>query len=304
MPVTAWGVNSLAQQEIITKTLSSLSNVAAGQIATLDIKDTALYHRVVFEISHGAVPAVMTQAEMKANIEWIKLTLYGPAVNGGNLELVNLRGDDFISTINDTYDVSAVDGELEYIFGVDHLESPEARRQTGLGTLGIDIAQFEIKLKDTLVSPTIKAYAEVEDIAVPPGRMRKLSYQSDSATLEGKMEISDVRVQGPNTMLKALHFSTDVFDHFKIEADDEKIIEAPVTVIKRLNNSKATHTRGRTVVAGYTHIDFAGDSNKRLVPTQGWNNFVIEANVKTGAVLPAPFRIIKEVIIGEPIVYS
>jgi hypothetical protein len=225
-----------------TKRLPSLSNVGAGQTATLNCPVGLTYDRIDFEYSG------VTLAQMK-NIEVV--------VNGK--PVMTFKDANRIKALNDYYRRSETTGFLTLWFARPEQKTVQEQRLTALGTADVSTLAINMDIDAGADNPVIVGYA-VQSEPAPLGAFIKVrEFQFDSA-VAGDFEVSTLP-KGPRIL--ALHaFKADI-DNLEVELDSQKVFEGSKTFIQSVQKSYGRFPQ--TALA--THFDTAleGDLSQALV---------------------------------------
>lgn len=275
---------------INTRKLNTITNVQAGEVATLEVPTGArMYHRLEIQVSD--TNGIVSKANMKTFFENIKVSVFGDAY--GSLDLIDLKSADFFENVLDFYNVQYEDGLLIIPFVVDHFENPLKRLGSALGTSDLRSCEVEFTIASGVVAPKLTAYAVYDRVARPMGMVRRFHYQTFNVSAAGDYQISNPSIMG-QLGLKALHFTTSKITDVEVKTNDLVIREAPLAILKRENQFRATH-EGRTEGAGYTHIDFAGDDGDRIVNMARVNDFQLKLAMSGSE---NQMRMIAETVVG------
>lgn len=268
--------------------LPSFSAVAAGETANLSIPVTATYAAIHIEHRHGAGSALATKAEIAANLGAIRLVVDGTVL--WNITAANLI------KLNDYYKFIWEDGVLSLVFSRPYFEDVLAQDNFALGTADIRNATLEVEIKSGVVSPGLKAWAEVfSKPNMPLGQFIKIEDTHYGAGASaGVRELSDLPVVGNELGLKALHFTTADISGVEIKANGRVLHDATKEVVKVSQNIGAYKTTGRAWQAGMYHLDFAGNRYSEILETTGLRDFRVKPTVTSAS----SFAVIHELVIG------
>ena len=229
--------------------LPSLSRVAAGSKATLEMPIGPTFFNTVFSVT-GTGLAV-------TDIEGITVLIDGKEVQKySNLQ----RLVDF----NNYYNRSA-DTIAEFMLHFFRAEMADAiyRRASGIGTA--DVATFHIELDIAAGAPVdiaIVAHAYVNPERQPLGTFLKLREYPFNSAVSGQVEISNLPRKAWYT---ALHLFKADISAVEVEVDSVKQIDATKAIMER-QQKEATPIRRIPMTAKATTIDFLteGDAQQSL----------------------------------------
>ncbi len=230
----------------IKKKLPSLSNVAPGSKATLNIPRGRTYKKITLEYSGTG----LTRALMK-NIELL--------INGKQVQYY--RNGDVLDFINDYYGRSDTAGFLTLWFDKPELILPQEERALGLGTADVQNVQLRFDIDATVTSATIDAHAETDD-PQPLGFFTKVKEFQFQASTTGTFEVDSIP-KGPRIM--AIHLDKNDVTNVELEINSTKVVEGSKTLLQAWQKEY-----GRVPSANQTQIEWMeeGDIKTALATTQ------------------------------------
>lgn len=271
--------------------LPAFQAVAAGQVASLNIPTGQAFHSIGLRIQHEATPVDMPVADMKTEIEWIKLKI---ARRGqGQRTYWDVTGAKLVER-NDFYNLPDAAGLLGLYFAVPYFNSVDAEDLFKLGTLDVSNIVLEVKFASSVVNPIIEAHGFVYDAANEPlgdfVRLNSLSYSAAAAA--GIREIADLPVTGPGMYLKALHIDDDNIDDVELRINNAEFRTFDMSLNRWVSDLETFRTGQRSWQSGYTHIDLAGNRAAEIMPTGGIRDFRLKLNFSAAGA----FEILTETI--------
>jgi hypothetical protein len=258
--------------------LPAFQAVAPGQVASLNVPLGRIYHSIVLRVKHEATPVDMPLADMKTEIEWVKLKI---ARNGQGQRL---RWDVTAAKLvdrNDYYNMPDAAGALGLYFAAPYFNAVGSEDIFRMGTLDVASVVLEVKFASTVVNPSIEAHGLVYDEPNEPlGSFVDLwttSYGADASA--GVREISNLPVTGPGMALKALHIDTDNIDGVELRVNNGEFRTFDMSLNRIVSDIETFRTGPRTWQAGYTHIDLAGNRAAEIMPTAGIRDFRLKLDM-------------------------
>ncbi|WP_404402978.1 major capsid protein P2 [Idiomarina seosinensis] len=219
------------------KQLPSLSNVAAGSTATLELPLGHTYDRVTLEYA-GVTPAQMKNIQVVINgkVIW------------------QLKTAERLNQLNAYYNRAVNAGFLDFHFVRPEFDNIDFRRLFAIGTA--DVATFSIKFDiDAAASaPVVTAHA-VQSLNSPLGLITKIKEFPTSTATSGAKEIDSLPKQA---RIGAIHlFGKADISRAEVEVDSYKQYEASKALGEKLQSDI-----GRTPLdANGTTIDFVREGN-------------------------------------------
>lgn len=275
--------------------MESFSNVAPGAIATANLPVTKAYYGIMLKIQHGASPALMTKAQMKTLLKDIRLQIAGPNIPTDRVWELSAQN---LIVRNDFYRIPSADGVLPLIFAEPYWDNPVNEARFKLGTQDLTSVQIQVEFDSTVVNPIIEGFMyEYDGPNEAFGRFIRLAEYQQSNAATGKIEITDIPVQGNGLGLKALHFSTNAIGEIELRAGSKVIYEDRTELRNVLHNLIANRTEGRTPDAAYTHLDLTGNAIANVFNTTGWRDF----RVKMDRTASGAFTVLVETVIGQDV---
>ncbi|MES2637417.1 MAG: major capsid protein P2 [Pseudomonadota bacterium] len=249
--------------------LPSISRVVAGSIAILELPIGSTYQFIRFGATGTALAVGM--------IELIRVIVDGRVIQEyKNLQRLfdsNIYHNRSADTVND----------FSLYFRDDDYDQLAAKRTPALGTDGLQTVNIEITLGATFpANGTLVAHALIDTKREQLGVFTRIRETSINSAVAGQIEY-DKLVRG-GAVYKAIHLWKADISSVILEADGNKIIEAPKAVLERIQKSVRPVARV-PVTAKATHIDFCleGDDGD-LLNTAGMNDLRIRMNFDTSGV--------------------
>ena len=280
---------------ITLRKMEPVNNVAQGAIATAKLGVDRAFHSAFFTVHHtksGSSSVPMSIADMKTHIEELKLTLVD-AATGNSTDIWEISGKNFLEWLK-FYGYPEKGGILYLPFAQIHWDNPAEEAKFKLGTSDLRAVQISIKLGGSVVAPVIEGYASEYEYNEPLGRFLRLQENQTSNSVKGKLEITDLPIQGAGIGLKALHLTTDKVSDIEFRVDRDVIYEDVVLVRKFVQRVKSFRTQGRTHNTNWTHLDFAGNQTRNIFDTSSWRDIRLIPNMTAATT----FTVISEMIVG------
>lgn len=249
--------------------LPSISRVVAGAVAILELPINPTYQFIRF----GATGTALTAAMIKL----IRVIVNGQVVQEykdlTRLMDLNSFHNRSVDTVND----------FCLWFRDDDYDELAGKRTPAFGTEGLQTLNIEITLDPTFpANGTLISHAFIDTKREPLGVFTRIRETSINSAVAGQIEY-DKLVKG-GAMYKAVHLFKADISSIILEADGNKIIEAPKAVLERAQKSVRPVAR-IPVTAKATHIDFCleGDDGD-LLNTVGMNDLRIRMVFDTAGV--------------------
>ncbi len=233
----------------LTTRMPSLSNVAKGGTATLNMPIGRTYERLILTY------AGVTRAQMRS----IKVVIDGkPVMEWADAEQ--------LAALNAYYGRHDASGQLTLWFVRPEMTELAQQRVTGLGTGDrqgngrVSTLQLEIDIASEAENPTIRAHAIQSDQA-PLGMINKVKRFTYSSATAGQFEIDNIP-KGPRLMAVHLHKDADDVSRVEVEQNSRKILEGDKSLIQYLQRES-----GRKPQAKYLALDWTqeGDIYQSIV---------------------------------------
>ncbi|MBY8270208.1 hypothetical protein KW521_12625 [Vibrio fluvialis] len=220
------------------KKLNSLSNVAAGSTATLELGKGLSYHQVILQYS-GITLAQMKNIRMEVNGK-----VFQTYKDGNELDLINQhfsRG-------------AAENGYLVLHFARPELDDLLQQRTFALGTADISTLVMRIDIDAAAAAPVIEAYA-LQGQQMPMGYITKMKSYPVSFATGGTHEID--KLPTPATArIAAIHLLTDKVTHAELEVNGNIAFQAPKSL-----EAKIQKDAGRTPSDSKFTMDFIKEND-------------------------------------------
>lgn len=249
--------------------MPSLSRVAAGSKATLELPVGPTYHRLFF-IATGTGLDV-------TDIGRIDVLINGRVVQTfKNLQrLFDLNS--FYSRGADTV------GNFAIHFFNAQLADLVYRRAPGIGTA--DVQTFHVELDIAGAGPVdlaITAYAEIDPVSMPLGAFVNIREYPGNSSTSGEVEM-DKLPRGP--WYQALHLFKSDISAVQLEADGGsgpvRVIDATKAILERVQK-EASPVKRVPVTASATHVDFCVDGDlQNAIQTAGLKDLRLKMTLGT-----------------------
>jgi hypothetical protein len=169
-------------REIIS--VPSLSAVAAGQTATLDLPARDVYHGLIFTYTPGAVPAAANEATMKADLGNIRLKINGIVVREHTasqyLDILKFYQQEFEPGIFPIY------------FSEPWRTAAQGEDALSWGMQDVSNFQVEIDIASGATSPRLQAKAIIERVTRPLGAIKKFRRYTIPVTAAGVVNVTSL----------------------------------------------------------------------------------------------------------------
>ncbi|MFK5947944.1 MAG: major capsid protein P2 [Methylococcales bacterium] len=209
--------------------LPNLSNVVAGNTATLEIPVGSTYNKITFNVA-GVTNAQVSNIRVQVNGKTIQ-------------EYDDL---DQLDAINAFY--SRPQSGAYHTMWFERMELSEGwRRITGLGTLDVQTFTILMDIDAAAAAPIITAMAD-KSVGTPLGLIMKLKKFPVTFAASGEQDIDKIPRIGKIT---AMHFGKADVNNVVIKRDDVELIDASKNDLAQENAFY-----GRVAQNNYTHVDF------------------------------------------------
>lgn len=254
---------------IKTLKLPSLSRVAAGSKATLELPVGPTYHRIFFEASGTGLDVT--------DIGRIDVLINGRVVQ----TFKNLQR---LFDINSFYNRGADAATLFSLhFFQAHLADLVYRRAPGVGTS--DVQTFHIEIEVVAAAPTdlaITAYAEVDPLPSTLGAFINIREYPGNSSVAGLIEM-DKLPRGP--WYQAIHLFKADITNVELEVDNGtgpvRIVDAKKTILERAQK-EASPVKRVPVTASATHVDMCVDGDlQNAIQTAALTGFRLKMTLGT-----------------------
>jgi len=204
---------------------------------------------------------------------------------------------------NDYYGLPRSTGNLPIYFARPEMLSRAEEDNLAFGTADVRAARVEVTLAGTSVTPELQVFSvPILGAPRPHGQMLEVTSRPlpdiAGATTETYTNLVDGE-QG--RLLKSLHFNTAAIDSYKIEVRNKgaKAIftEGDVDLHALDAEMKAHKTGGYVAQAAMTHIQFAGERQSNMLPTNV-DEFRMTVDFNAAA---AGLSVLREQVIGNPL---
>ncbi len=215
------------------KKLPSLSNVAAGSTATLELPRGLTYHQIMLKYS-GVTLAQLQKIRMEVDGK-----VFQQYKDGAQLD-----------ALNQYYDRGAAEnGYIVLHFARPEFDTLAQQRHFALGTQDISTLAMRIDIDGAADSPKLEAYA-LEAEQSPFGYCTKLKSFPVSFATGGTHEVDNLPVPA-SARISAIHLMTDKVSHTELEINGNIAFQAP----KELE-AKIQKDAGRVPTASKFTLDF------------------------------------------------
>jgi hypothetical protein len=242
----------MARRKIL---LPSLSNVAVGSTAVLNLPVGGLtYEQVHFALT-DCTDAEVTNIRVKVNGEEIQFFEDGTTL------------EDF----NDYYGRPNTADVLSLYFSRPEMADLIRERATALGTLDIQTLTIEMDIDAGAAGVTITAYALVSEPTALGAftRIRRFPFNFGGS---GQVEMTGITY---GAAIQAMHFQKSNVSNVLIQESSKSVVNMPKTILEHMQKGY-----GRApVTALYTHVDFnlEGDPAQSLMTSARDANGVVRA---------------------------
>lgn len=250
--------------------LPSISRVTAAAVAILELPINPTYQFIRFGSTGTGLTAAMVKL-IRVIVDGRVIQEYKDLTRLIDLNAYHGRSAD---TVNDWV----------LWFRDDDYDDLAAKRTPALGTDGLQTVNIEITLDATFpANGTLVAHAFVDTKREQLNVFTRIRETSVNSVAAGMIDY-DKLVRG-GAVYKAIHLFKADISSITLEADGNKIIEAPKAVLERAQRSVRPVAR-IPVTTKATHIDFCleGDEGD-LLDTVGMNDLRIRMTLDTAGVV-------------------
>lgn len=264
--------------------LPPFQSVGPGNIAICPVPTGPSYHGFMVRVRHnpGAGMVDMTPADMETHIQEIRLILDGRT----KIELTGAE----LRYLNTYYGLTGIAGVLRLVFARPWARLPAVEYAMRYGTLDVRAASLEIKLSESVVSPTLEAYA-YQGTSERLGRHIEIRrYAQTYAGAGGEHDISDIPRE-PGMAIAAMHMGTSKCSAVKVLGNNTEVFNADRVVVNAYNGMY-----GRNIQTDYFPVDFvANNRHDTAIPAALFTDFRTRLTM-TGA--EPSFWVLAERVVG------
>lgn len=282
---------------IILRRSEPINNVSTGARSTVNLPADRALHSGFVVINHtksnSKVP--MTIADMRTHIEEIKLVITDDAT-GTSTDIWEITGENFLK-LQAYYGLPQKAGILYLPFSQIYWDNPMEEAYFKLGTEDIRSVQLQVKFDSTVKNPVAEGFVYEYEYNEPLGRFIRLQENAVSTSVSGKLELTDLPIQGVGQGLKALHLTTNNISSLELRVNREVLYEDVKKMREILPTIKTFRTTGRKPQSGWTHLDFAGNQMRNVFDVSSWQDVrLIPEMTASGS-----FTVISEMIVGHDV---
>lgn len=238
--------------------LPSMSNVAAGAVATLNCPVGLTYECFTLKYT-GVTLAQMTNIEVRVNGKTIQKFASGTELD----------------EINTYHGRKAASGYLNIWQVRPELKALLDQRMTALGTADVQTLSLLVEIDAAATAPVLVAYA-LQSVPQPLGLICKVKAFPVSFATSGEQEIDNLPKSGAR--VAAIHLMKSDVSKVEVELDSIKVIETPKALAEELQTKYGKTPQ--TAVA--THVDFLLDGDiKHAMATAGVQDFRVRPTIDT-----------------------
>lgn len=243
--------------------LPSVSNVAAGATATLDLPLGLTYDVLMVNLTNITL-AQLTNIEIRVNGKTVQEFATGTELD--NINKYHGR-------------LAFANGVLPIFFMRPELSLPGERAITALGTADIATLSFHADVDAACTSPAITIYAQ-QSAQTNLGVITKIRAFPRAAATSGDFEITNIPRSGAR--IACVHLFKADISHCVIKVDGREAVDATKTLLEQMQSAW-----GKTpVTASATHVDFVLNGNiQDALITAGVQDLLVRPTLDTeGAV--------------------
>lgn len=222
--------------------------IGAGQTATVQLPLGLTYHRfyIRMNVDVSGTATDVAVADWGTYIDEIRLIVDGDVK-------WQMDAADLVK-MNQFYGQTMVAGVLPIFLSRPWMRTLGGEDQTAYGTAAGSIDNFamEIDLKTGITINSLNVYA-TQSVGVPFGPHLRIQKYVHNQGLTGPAEISNI-TRG-NYSMCALHLNTAAITNVEVEVNNRQWLDFD----KAIRNAHY-ELSGRTVQAGFTHIDFMAEN--------------------------------------------
>lgn len=201
------------------------------------------YHKIAVDFKVNGV--ARTEAQLKDEVEEIVIKL-----NEKDLWRISLTNYLLVeTTVNRLFEIK--NGLVVLHFANEGIEGEIQQKLTSIGTYGVANMTLEVKLKSGLTSPTLKAYAQVDNVIETPNLVRHLRQKTWAVTETG---VYDKSIQGRRAEYRGVHLLETVANditNLQIKYENEYLIDCNPKVLESMNLD-----HGYKVASGQIYVPF------------------------------------------------
>lgn len=248
---------------LIIKPLPSLSNVVAGNKATLNCPVGLTYEKVTFAFS-GVTLAQLLNIEVVINGKVVQHYASGTE----------------LKALNDDYARPYTAGYLTLYFARPELATVQQQRLTAIGTLDVQTLTIQMDIDGAAAAPAITAHAVLSDPA-PLGQIVKVRGFPRTFAVGGKQEIDSLPTAVDGGIMAIHLFKSDI-TNVEVEMNSVKVRDQA----KVLGEAIQTEYGRVPQTALATHVDFCLDGDiHQALRVKGAKDFRVNPTLGTsGAV--------------------
>lgn len=282
---------------IILRRSEPINNVATGARSTVNLPADRALHSGFLVIEHtksnSKVP--MTIADMRTHIEEIKLVITDDAT-GTSTDIWEITGKNFLK-LQAYYGLPQKAGILYLPFSQIYWDNPMEEAYFKLGTEDIRSVQLQVKFDSTVKNPVAEGFVYEYEYNEPLGRFIRLQENTVSTSVSGKLELTDLPIQGVGQGLKALHLTTNNISSLELRVNREVLYEDVKKMREILPTIKTFRTAGRKPQSGWTHMDFAGNQMRNVFDVSSWQDVRLIPDMTASG----SFTVLSEMIVGHDV---
>lgn len=256
--------------------LSSVSSVAPGSTATVDLLIGPTYKKVMFEAT-GTGLTVGHIGRIRVLIDGKQAQVYKNLERLVDMNTYHGRGGDTA-------------GQFVLHFDRSELVDMSQRRAPGFGTA--DVQTFTIQIELPSGAPAniaIKGWAHIDTDPSPLGLIYKIVENQMSSSTSGVMEV-DKLLRGP--WYSCIHFFKPDISNVEVEVGSTRVIDAPKSVLERLQR-QASPVAKVPMTSKATTLDMLLEGNMfDSLMTQGLKEFRLKITLDS----PGSVEIVSETL--------
>lgn len=206
--------------------LQNFDNVAAGRTAKAKCDTGPRYHKITLDYKEAG--SRVNEATMEASIKNVIVKLNKTE----QWRISPARLFDIERSYNKDFAVQ--DGLIHLYFANRSIEGQLQQESTAIGTLGVTQFSVEVELAAGATSPSLEAYAEIDNVSEAPGIIRKV--QSNDFTINSTGDFKD-SIARRGALYRAMHFfetSAGDIDNLRMQWEGSTLVDHDPYIIKAM----------------------------------------------------------------------
>lgn len=237
--------------------LNQIDGVAAGGTATIKLPTNVRYHAIYFQYG-TATAGGPTEANIEAELTEWRLNIDGVTQRkASSAQIFDINRSKGLAPV-----VGATAGYVPFFFSEPQREGLRAQESTAWGMKDVNTFQIEVDIAAGAASPTLSAFAVVDDILEPPGGIVKWKREIIQVAAIG--ELTHQLDTGKGDSYQGLYFfegAAGDINSLRLEWDGVKLWD-----IDENDDNALLPYLGATVVSGMVHVPLDDNFPADAVP--------------------------------------